>query len=77
MFSKLFKSGKGEGKKQKRTPKYYFRNFFKELKRVRWNAEKDLGSSFFTTLIFIIITSLTFVALASFSQSVFRILRFI
>lgn len=57
--------------KEVRKKKFYFRSFLKELKRVRWNAEKNLLKSLAIAVVFITITILLFTSVALLTQSWF------
>ncbi|EGV00477.1 preprotein translocase subunit SecE [Mycoplasmopsis columbina] len=51
MFKKS-KDSKVKIEKVKKPKKYFFRRFFKEIKRVRWPSSKTNWSSFFQVVIF-------------------------
>lgn len=46
--------------KKKREKKYRFRNFKKEIKRVKWPTSKEASRSFWTVILFIVICTLLF-----------------
>ncbi|WGI36872.1 preprotein translocase subunit SecE [Mesomycoplasma lagogenitalium] len=44
----------------KKEKKYYFRNWVKEIKRVKWPDAKTSGSNFFLIILFTVITAILF-----------------
>ncbi|MGZ9413436.1 preprotein translocase subunit SecE [Mycoplasma sp. 480] len=50
--------------KKKREKKYYFRNWIKEIKRIKWPKGKDANKNFMWTIIFVVVCSILFVSIS-------------
>ncbi|UWD34068.1 preprotein translocase subunit SecE [Mesomycoplasma molare] len=50
--------------KKNKLKKYYFRNWMKEIKRIKWPSQKDATNNFYLILLFVTICSIIFLLIS-------------